>query len=205
MPYIETADRTRLFYTDSGEGVPVVFVASAWLNSRMWEFQISGVSVSPEFVQFMIGQCLDCSARRRGILSYRIHHRPAPRRTGGHGAHTRHPRRSRHAGTPRYLRSPDGGAGAGQSVHRLRECGARTVREPRRSPQQGHSWVRARGASVTSSRAAARLGALQSRALRTTSSATPNAIVIPCPPRPVTSTTRSTGASSTHALTGCLT
>jgi non-heme chloroperoxidase len=40
MPYIETADRTRLFYIDGGAGEPVVFVASAWLSSRMWEFQL---------------------------------------------------------------------------------------------------------------------------------------------------------------------
>jgi len=30
----------RLFYTDAGTGTPIVFVASAWLDSRMWEFQI---------------------------------------------------------------------------------------------------------------------------------------------------------------------
>jgi pimeloyl-ACP methyl ester carboxylesterase len=30
----------RLFYTDTGTGKPIVFVASAWLDSRMWEFQI---------------------------------------------------------------------------------------------------------------------------------------------------------------------
>jgi pimeloyl-ACP methyl ester carboxylesterase len=40
MPYIETADHTRLFYIDGGTGKPVVFVASAWLSSRMWEFQL---------------------------------------------------------------------------------------------------------------------------------------------------------------------
>jgi non-heme chloroperoxidase len=40
MPYIETRDRTRLFYTDAGAGTPIVLVASAWLNSRMWEHQI---------------------------------------------------------------------------------------------------------------------------------------------------------------------
>src|SRR5262245_16607907 len=40
MPFIETNDRTRLFYVDGGAGKPVVFVASAWLSSRMWEFQI---------------------------------------------------------------------------------------------------------------------------------------------------------------------
>lgn len=40
MPYIQTRDQTRLFYTDSGTGTPMVFVASAWLDSRMWEFQI---------------------------------------------------------------------------------------------------------------------------------------------------------------------
>jgi pimeloyl-ACP methyl ester carboxylesterase len=40
MPFIETTDRSRLFYTDGGAGKPVVFVASAWLSSRMWELQI---------------------------------------------------------------------------------------------------------------------------------------------------------------------
>jgi non-heme chloroperoxidase len=40
MPYMETTDRTQLFFTDGGSGTPVVFVASAWLSSRMWEFQI---------------------------------------------------------------------------------------------------------------------------------------------------------------------
>jgi pimeloyl-ACP methyl ester carboxylesterase len=37
---MQTHDRPRLFYTDCGAGRPMVFVASAWLDSRMWEFQI---------------------------------------------------------------------------------------------------------------------------------------------------------------------
>ena len=41
MPFIETRDRTRLFYTEGGTGNPVVLVASAWLSSRMWEFQMA--------------------------------------------------------------------------------------------------------------------------------------------------------------------
>jgi pimeloyl-ACP methyl ester carboxylesterase len=40
MPYIQTRDHTRLFYIDGGAGKPILFVASAWLDSRMWEFQI---------------------------------------------------------------------------------------------------------------------------------------------------------------------
>jgi non-heme chloroperoxidase len=40
MPFIQTKDRTQLFYTEGGAGKPVLFVASAWLSSRMWEFQI---------------------------------------------------------------------------------------------------------------------------------------------------------------------
>lgn len=40
MPYIQTCDETRLFYADGGTGTPIVFVASAWLDSRMWDFQI---------------------------------------------------------------------------------------------------------------------------------------------------------------------
>jgi non-heme chloroperoxidase len=35
MPFIETNDRTQLFYTDGGTGKPVVFVASAWLSSQI--------------------------------------------------------------------------------------------------------------------------------------------------------------------------
>jgi hypothetical protein len=33
MPYFQTRDHTRLFYTDGGTGQPMVFVASAWLDS----------------------------------------------------------------------------------------------------------------------------------------------------------------------------
>jgi pimeloyl-ACP methyl ester carboxylesterase len=33
-------DNTRLFYIDTHVGQPIVFIASAWLNSRMREFQI---------------------------------------------------------------------------------------------------------------------------------------------------------------------
>ena len=40
MPYVQTGDNTRLFYIDTHAGRPVLFVASAWLNSRMWEFQL---------------------------------------------------------------------------------------------------------------------------------------------------------------------
>ena len=40
MPYIHTRDHTRVFYLDAGAGRPIVFIASAWLDSRMWEFQI---------------------------------------------------------------------------------------------------------------------------------------------------------------------
>lgn len=40
MPYIKTKDNVDLFYTDGGTGKPIVFVASAWLSSKMWELQI---------------------------------------------------------------------------------------------------------------------------------------------------------------------
>ncbi|HET7220112.1 MAG TPA: alpha/beta hydrolase [Vicinamibacterales bacterium] len=40
MPYLHTRDNTRLFYIDTHVGRPIVFVAGAWLNSRMWELQI---------------------------------------------------------------------------------------------------------------------------------------------------------------------
>lgn len=40
MRYFNGSDDIRLFYLDTRSGPPVVFVSSAWLNSRMWEFQI---------------------------------------------------------------------------------------------------------------------------------------------------------------------
>lgn len=40
MPYVRTRDNVELFYISGGTGRPIVFVASAWLSSRMWEFQI---------------------------------------------------------------------------------------------------------------------------------------------------------------------
>jgi non-heme chloroperoxidase len=57
MPYVETHDHIRLFYVDAGSGRPVVLVASAWLNSRMWELQIP----------YLVGQGFRCVAYdRRG-------------------------------------------------------------------------------------------------------------------------------------------
>jgi pimeloyl-ACP methyl ester carboxylesterase len=43
MPFLETNDRTQLFYTDAGSGPPVVLIASAWLSSRMWELQVTAL------------------------------------------------------------------------------------------------------------------------------------------------------------------
>ena len=40
MPFIETNDHTRLFYTGGGSGKTIVFVASAWFSSQMWERQM---------------------------------------------------------------------------------------------------------------------------------------------------------------------
>jgi non-heme chloroperoxidase len=41
MSYLEVKDGTRLFYTDTGgTDTPMVFVSSAWLSSRMWEYQV---------------------------------------------------------------------------------------------------------------------------------------------------------------------
>jgi non-heme chloroperoxidase len=59
MPFVETKDGTRLYYLDGGarRGKPVLFVASAWLSSRMWEFQLP----------YLVGQGLRCVAcDRRG-------------------------------------------------------------------------------------------------------------------------------------------
>jgi non-heme chloroperoxidase len=39
MPYVKTRDKVELFYIEGGTGKPIVFVASAWLSSKMWEFQ----------------------------------------------------------------------------------------------------------------------------------------------------------------------
>ncbi|EXU69752.1 arylesterase [Streptomyces sp. PRh5] len=44
MPYFEGSDGTRLFYTDWGQGRPVVFVSGAWLSSSAWEFQMLPLS-----------------------------------------------------------------------------------------------------------------------------------------------------------------
>ncbi|MFG2131620.1 alpha/beta fold hydrolase [Streptomyces sp. NPDC048751] len=44
MPYFEGSAGTRLFYTDWGQGKPVVFVAGAWLSSSAWEFQMLPLS-----------------------------------------------------------------------------------------------------------------------------------------------------------------
>ncbi|KOT78249.1 arylesterase [Streptomyces rimosus subsp. pseudoverticillatus] len=44
MPYVEGSGGTSLFYTDWGQGKPVVFVARAWLSSSSWEFQMLPLS-----------------------------------------------------------------------------------------------------------------------------------------------------------------
>ena len=44
MPFIQTADTTSLFYTDWGDGRPVVFSHGWALNSDMWTYEI------PDFV-----------------------------------------------------------------------------------------------------------------------------------------------------------
>ncbi|MEU9125164.1 alpha/beta hydrolase [Streptomyces sp. NPDC048506] len=44
MPYFEGSDGTSLFYTDWGQGKPVVFVTGAWLSSSSWEFQMLPLS-----------------------------------------------------------------------------------------------------------------------------------------------------------------
>ena len=38
--FIETRDRTRLFYTDWGKGKPVLFIHGWALSSDMWEYQM---------------------------------------------------------------------------------------------------------------------------------------------------------------------
>jgi non-heme chloroperoxidase len=40
MSFVETNDGTQLFYTDAGSGRSVVLMASAWLSSAMWDFQV---------------------------------------------------------------------------------------------------------------------------------------------------------------------
>ena len=44
MPYLQTRTHTRLFFVDSGGTRPIVFIASAWLNSSMWEFQMPALA-----------------------------------------------------------------------------------------------------------------------------------------------------------------
>ncbi|MDQ0377041.1 alpha/beta fold hydrolase [Amycolatopsis thermophila] len=43
MTYVNGADGTKLYVEDAGDGAPVVFVSSAWLGTRMWEFQVPAV------------------------------------------------------------------------------------------------------------------------------------------------------------------
>jgi len=57
MPFFQGADDTSLYYVDWGSGKPLVFVASAWLSSRMWELQLP----------YLVGSGLRCVAYdRRG-------------------------------------------------------------------------------------------------------------------------------------------
>jgi non-heme chloroperoxidase len=57
MPYVTARDGTRLHYTDWGDGRPVVLLAAAMADSRMWEFQ----------APFLAGQGLRCvTYDRRG-------------------------------------------------------------------------------------------------------------------------------------------
>src|SRR5574341_897168 len=44
MPYLETNDRTRLYYQEWGSGPPVVFLASWGLSCEMWEYQMLPLS-----------------------------------------------------------------------------------------------------------------------------------------------------------------
>jgi non-heme chloroperoxidase len=39
MSYIETSDKTKLFYTDWGQGAPVILIHGWPVNSDMWEYQ----------------------------------------------------------------------------------------------------------------------------------------------------------------------
>jgi pimeloyl-ACP methyl ester carboxylesterase len=41
MPFIETFDRTSLFYKDWGTGKPVVLVHGWSLGADMWEYQMT--------------------------------------------------------------------------------------------------------------------------------------------------------------------
>jgi non-heme chloroperoxidase len=38
MPFIETSDRTSLFYKDWGTGKPVLFLHGWCLGANMWEY-----------------------------------------------------------------------------------------------------------------------------------------------------------------------
>lgn len=44
MPFIETNDRTSVYYRDWGAGTPVVFVSSWALSGAMWEYQMVPLS-----------------------------------------------------------------------------------------------------------------------------------------------------------------
>jgi non-heme chloroperoxidase len=40
MPYFTSADGTRLFYEDWGDGRPLLFLSTQVLSSSMWENQV---------------------------------------------------------------------------------------------------------------------------------------------------------------------
>jgi non-heme chloroperoxidase len=44
MPYIETTDGTRIFYTDWGIGKPLILIHGWAMSSGMWEYQISALT-----------------------------------------------------------------------------------------------------------------------------------------------------------------
>jgi len=44
MPFIETGDRTRLYYRDWGAGRPVVFAGSWSVSGDMWQYQMAALS-----------------------------------------------------------------------------------------------------------------------------------------------------------------
>ncbi|QRG65327.1 alpha/beta fold hydrolase [Brevibacillus choshinensis] len=46
MPFVDASDGTRLYYQDWGTGKPVVLVSAAFMNSEMWELQMTYLASS---------------------------------------------------------------------------------------------------------------------------------------------------------------
>ena len=104
---------------------------------------LPGVRVSPEFTEFMIRQCLDCSARATvAVLSDRLHQRSPRSAESDRRSSVDRSRRPRYPGAARALRAQDCAAAATEHVAGVRERRARALRDARRPIERRPARVR---------------------------------------------------------------